>query len=345
MDIFKNKWFWVTLTIVIVTAAIIFKVYNCIIYNYPDWVKSQVSLIKTDGKVTPSEMGTYGDMYGALNTLFSGVAFLGLLITIFIQIWLHYREQELKKKEKRDKAKNKLVYLNLLVEQSLSEIAVFKKGIDNLIKNNSLEKKRADFFKDDNSIEYNKINHIVNKIDQEAYFTAYYQEYKEENFIELFVSFGKILKSWQSFIEKLREYKTESDSELFKLSGAFDILKKKHKEASQSFSNSNKDGTILKPNSLEMRILIGINSDIEILNVIGKKDHLFEIYYTIKDKYESQITRDNDATAEEFVEYLESCKESIETIEAVKGKIIKLCKDQITDITNCEIKKVKIRES
>ena len=286
-------------------------------------------------------------MYGGLNAFVSGFAFLGLLGTIVIQIVIHYREQESKKEEKRDKAYNKLVYLNLLVNQSFSEIDIFKNEIHELKKNNSLEKKRADFFKDDNTIEYNKINHIVHEIDQEAFFTAYYQEYKEKNLIDLFVSFGKLLKSWQSFIGKLRGYEAECNSELLKLSRAFNILQEKHKEAPQSFRNSSKDGTSLKPNSLEMRILIGINSNTDILGIIGKKDHLFEIYYTIKDKYESQIKDDTNLEATEIDEYLKNCKESIEKIENIKVEIIELCQKQITNITNreTEIKKVKIIES
>lgn len=346
MEIFKNKWFWVTTTIVFI--AMLCEFYNCIIYNYPLWVKTQINLInKPDSKVTPLEMGTYGDMYGALNTLFSGLAFLGLLVTIGVQLWLYYREQESKKEEKRDKASNKLVYLNLLVNQSFSEIEAFKEGIKALKEKNSFEKKRADFFTDDNTIGYNKINHIVNEIDQEAFFTAYYQEYKEENLIDLFVLFGKIFKSWQSFIGKLRGYEVECDSELFKLSRAYNILQEKDKEASKSLTDPNKNGTSVESNSLEMRKLLSVNSDIDILGVIGKKDHLFEIYYTIKDKYESQIEKDKDAEAVEINEYLQNCKESIENIEDIKVEILHLCRKQIIEIALSEgsIKKIRIKES
>lgn len=351
MEIFKNKWFWVTTTIVFI--AMLCEFYNCIIYNYPLWVKTQINLInKPDSKVTPLEMGTYGDMYGALNTLFSGLAFSGLLITIGVQIWLHYREQKLKKKEKRDKAKNKLIYLDFLVKQSLSEIETFKAGIDDLIKNNSLEKKKAVFFTEDNTFEYNKVNHIDNKIDQEVFFTAYFHKYNKTktDIIDLFVSFGKLVKSRQSFIEKLRGYEVECDNELFKLSKDFNILHEKGKEASQWDKDSNNNIRVSKPKTLGMiylNLYAGEIPDINILGIIGKKGHLFEIYYKIKDEYESELKDGTNLEATEIDEYLENSREYIETIEAIKCKIVELCNDQIIDITNCEtdIKKVKIRES
>ncbi len=347
MEIFKNKWFTITILIVLLCLSIpiLYKFFNFIIFYYPFWVKYHLTGINQNrGNIG---IGTYGDMYGGLNAFVSGFAFLGLLGTIGVQLWLYYREQQLKKKEKLDKADNKLVYLDFLVKQSLSEIEAFKAGVNDLMRDNSLEKKKAVFFKDDNTLKHNKINKIVNKIDQESFFTAYFQKYEKQDLDNLFVSFEELLKSWKSFIKKLRGYKVECDSELFKLSGAFNILKEKHEKAFQSFKEPNKNGTSLESNSLKLRILLGINSDNDILGIIGKKDHLFEIYYTIKDEYESQIARDNDETAEEFVEYLESCKESIEKIEDIKVEIVKLCQKQITEIAPSEdsIRKIKIKES
>ena len=102
MEFFKNKWFQLTTIILILLISYSF---YWVIFHYPYWVKSQVTLINGPVK-NASDLnadlneGTFGDMYGALNSFVSGLAFLGLLIPIGIQIWLHYREQQLKKKEK-----------------------------------------------------------------------------------------------------------------------------------------------------------------------------------------------------------------------------------------------------
>lgn len=44
---------------------------------------------------TWSDRGTFGDMFGAINTLFSGLAFAGIIIAIFLQS----KELELQRKE------------------------------------------------------------------------------------------------------------------------------------------------------------------------------------------------------------------------------------------------------
>lgn len=54
-------------------------------FYYPQFIGHQISFIEVvfkDGKPDPNE---FGDLYGALNTLFSGFAFLGIVVSIFIQ--------------------------------------------------------------------------------------------------------------------------------------------------------------------------------------------------------------------------------------------------------------------
>ena len=41
---------------------------------------------KTKFQKIGEKYGTYGDSYGSLNTLFTGLAFAGLIISIFIQL-------------------------------------------------------------------------------------------------------------------------------------------------------------------------------------------------------------------------------------------------------------------
>lgn len=215
-------------------------------------------------------------------------------------------------------------------------------------RDNSLEKKKAVFFTEGNTFEYNKVNHINNKIDQEVFFTAYFHKYNKTDVIDLFVSFGKLVKSRQSFIEKLRGYKVECDSELFKLRRAFNILQEKENIASENFKDPKKNGESVASNTLESRQLESINSpEIDILKDINAGNSQFEIYYTIKHKYESQIKDDVQLQVKEYDDYIENCKKHIERIESIKKDTVELCEKQITDITNHEgdIKKVKIRES
>ena len=43
----------------------------------------------------PNTVGEFGDMFGAVNTLFSGLAFLGVIITV----WMQSEELRLQRKE------------------------------------------------------------------------------------------------------------------------------------------------------------------------------------------------------------------------------------------------------
>lgn len=337
MEFFKNKWFQLTTIILILLISYSF---YWVIFHYPYWVKSQVTLINGPVK-NASDLnadlneGTFGDMYGALNSFVSGLAFLGLLITIGIQIWLHYREQQLKKKEKLDKADNKLIYLNLLVNQSLSEIDLFREGIKVLKENNSLEKKKADFFKDDNTPKHNKINKIVNKIDQESFFTAYFQKYEKQDLVNLFESFEELLKSWKSFIKKIGDQEEEYKMEISKLKDVFFILQDQERKEFSSPSDGH--------NTFVFRIIC--NSNALYFEEIGNIENPLEIYNKVQEEKIKDFEKE--VNLPEVNEYLENCKEPIEKIESIKCKIVELCKEQITDIANRErdIKNVKIRES
>lgn len=89
-----------------------------------------------------TDRGTFGDMFGAVNALFSGLAFAGIIITIFLQSnELSLQRQELKEtreelaqasKAQSRQAKNlevsaKLTALNTLVTFYTNEIDASKK--------------------------------------------------------------------------------------------------------------------------------------------------------------------------------------------------------------------------
>ena len=87
--IISNHW-----SIILLTLVIIFGLFLCTFYIYPILIHNYVQTLSgysyEDDKLGK---GTYGDMYGALNTFFSGLAFIGLIVTIGIQIYLHEEEK------------------------------------------------------------------------------------------------------------------------------------------------------------------------------------------------------------------------------------------------------------
>lgn len=59
------------------------------------WVASWVLLVVLGG--TPEERGQFGDMFGSVNSLFSGLALAGVVLTLFLQ----HRELGLQRQELR----------------------------------------------------------------------------------------------------------------------------------------------------------------------------------------------------------------------------------------------------
>jgi Putative phage abortive infection protein len=67
-------------------------------YTFPKWIVSLIGLPSTDGKnLNLAAYGSYSDAFGALNTLFAGLAFAGIVVSIFLQSKeLRETRQELK---------------------------------------------------------------------------------------------------------------------------------------------------------------------------------------------------------------------------------------------------------
>ncbi|KAA2286382.1 hypothetical protein FY526_30035, partial [Clostridioides difficile] len=55
------------------------------------WAGSGIAI---NGLINASYRGTFGDMFGAVNALFSGLAFGGLIYTIFLQMAENRRQQQ-----------------------------------------------------------------------------------------------------------------------------------------------------------------------------------------------------------------------------------------------------------
>jgi hypothetical protein len=236
-------------------------------------------------------------------------------------MWLYYREQESKKEEKLDKASNKLIYLDFLVKQSLSEIVVFKAGITEVIEHNSLMKEKATSLNCTDSIEYNKINHIVNEIDQEVFFTAYYQKNnKKTDLITLFESYNNVLKSWQLFIKEIGKKEVEYNNEVLNLQNTYDILIQKVRKKLPPFSDKT---------DYDSLSFWEISKDAT-WESIEKRGNPIEIYCKTKKDYESVVKIDVWRKDYEIDTYLEECSEYFDNLESVREAILSLCNSQLT---------------
>ncbi|MFY7827938.1 MAG: hypothetical protein ACOVQ4_12475 [Flectobacillus sp.] len=106
-------------------------IFNC----YPTLVRLYLIIFET-GYIPEKDIlgrGTYGDMYGALNTFFSGLAFVGLLVTIFLQIIIHEREEELRKDNEHKEKKERLIFLKEISCQVVAENSKFIEKTKNFL--------------------------------------------------------------------------------------------------------------------------------------------------------------------------------------------------------------------
>ncbi|MET3128738.1 hypothetical protein ABID42_003857 [Arcicella rosea] len=136
--------------------------------------------------------GTYGDMYGALNTFFSGLAFIGLIVTIGIQIYLHEEEKNSDKLEKVQNDSDKLTYLKALFEKTIKDISIIQNSLKEKIetlKSESLNSKSVNI---DSKMNFWGINKIIAEINQEEYFLSYKRVFKKDDIINAFKSFEEM---------------------------------------------------------------------------------------------------------------------------------------------------------
>ncbi|MCO4207951.1 putative phage abortive infection protein [Aeromonas hydrophila] len=72
--------------IFVVLCSMPFIVVSLLWWKYPTWIVHEWMFDKLlAGKIFAPSLGEFGDVYGALNTLFSGLAFSGVIISIVLQ--------------------------------------------------------------------------------------------------------------------------------------------------------------------------------------------------------------------------------------------------------------------
>ena len=133
------------------------------------------------------DRGTFGDMFGTVNSLFSGLAFAGIVITILLQkkeLSLQRKELKLTRKEfslqndtlQLQRFENTFFNLLKIHHQIVNSIEVFKHQIDSPIAN-TIYKGRKVF-----SVKYNEfMKDYINKIEEPNIFNEeLYMRYYEE---------------------------------------------------------------------------------------------------------------------------------------------------------------------
>ena len=116
----------------VLVIVILFSIYGiCVYYSFSNW----------------QERGTFGDAFGALNTLFSGLAFVGIIYTIFLQrkeLALQRKELELTRQELKRTAEAQEKSEKALVKQVVSMERTAKlNALNTLLNYYSEEKNRA----------------------------------------------------------------------------------------------------------------------------------------------------------------------------------------------------------
>lgn len=109
---------------------------------YPFFIRLVFNYLEPQGESGDFNRGTFGDMYGALNSFLSGLGFLGLLVTIVLQIRQFKEEKDFQREETQKKnnqdARNILEYIKnaggILMEEN-SEIIL---KIDEVLKIRSI---------------------------------------------------------------------------------------------------------------------------------------------------------------------------------------------------------------
>lgn len=111
--------------LVILTGLLLFSCF--VFFCYPKIIQYYLILFSPgyDPDKDSIGRGTYGDMYGALNTFFSGLAFIGLITTILLQLFLHQREQDIIKYDSHQTQKKHLLLFKEILSQVINYNSAF----------------------------------------------------------------------------------------------------------------------------------------------------------------------------------------------------------------------------
>lgn len=133
----------------ILLAFIIFLIIKVV---YPIWVIDTLLEMKPNFLEVEKQLkvSSFGDMYGALNTFFAGLAFVGASMAIFLQTYLYRHDRAIAKQEKEDEERQLLYYIWFRLDNIISEADGTLRTADNFIEKMRIE----EFYENRNKIDY-----------------------------------------------------------------------------------------------------------------------------------------------------------------------------------------------
>ncbi|MDI9872108.1 hypothetical protein [Flectobacillus roseus] len=193
----------------------------------------EASINNTDRDLI-SERGTFGDMYGLLNTLFSGVALVGLIIT-------YITEKEKVREERKQHQKDKLSYFGKILHDSIKLInnviasdAMFK----HCLKNMEQESFKLEF--EENSELILRLENRLNRINEEEYFVAYLEciKYSSEGYYIGTFNIARLLDTVINIPRVLKEIENELKDIAEEINNLNDSLTKNIHSIISNFENN-----------------------------------------------------------------------------------------------------------
>ena len=187
---------------------ILLNIFLVIIWYYPTIIDFLIihnrhySIRNEDNQIDLiAERGTFGDMFGLLNTVFSGIALLGVVYTI-------YEEKEKARKEKLTLQKEKLAYLNSILKITAQSAKSVISNIDDIVRNSRMQP-LVYFPTTINLIESSmeRIQKIVNNLDEEVYFIAFAQNlYRDKTFVYRAKELNSLFENLRTILDAVVKY-------------------------------------------------------------------------------------------------------------------------------------------
>ena len=200
-------------TLVIFCFILAILIYWIIRFYYPTEVYKILMEVEPGYLLLNEKLGrgTFGDMYGALNTFFSGLAFIGAFVAIFLQIYLYRHDKAIAKQEKEDEERQLLYYIWFRLDSIVRETEEALEMVDFLI-----EKIRTDkqFFENSGKVGYRyddekkmyKTILQLNDIDVERNHLIYLKYLNDEALIRLFEHIPKYFEDLKKHIVNFNDY-------------------------------------------------------------------------------------------------------------------------------------------
>jgi hypothetical protein len=200
-------------TLIVSFIILSFFIFLIIKVVYPIWVIDTLLEMKPNFTEVEKQLkvSSFGDMYGALNTFFAGLALVGASMAVFLQIYLFRHDKAIAKQEKEDEERQILYYIWFRLDSIVRETEEALEMVDFLI-----EKIRTDqqFFENSGKVGYRyddekkmyKTILQLNDIDVERNHLIYLKYLNDEALIRLFEHIPKYFEDLKKHIVNFNDY-------------------------------------------------------------------------------------------------------------------------------------------